>query len=143
VSKFYEDIVKKAVTKDKTRKKLTEKQKLFVEYLADPDNQEKPEDFAKSIGVSEKTLLQWKSNPVIVQSAFQLSITRLGAEIPKVLKMLLQKALESKDISACKLFFQQIEKITEIPETGISVDEVLQLINKVISQQEIDDDNSE
>lgn len=135
--------MKKAKTKNKTGKKLSKKQKLFIEYLADPDNREKPEDFAKSIGVSEKTLLQWKSNPLIVQSAFQLSITRLGAEIPKVLKMLLQKALESKDISACKLFFQQIEKITEIPEAGISVDEALRLINKVISQQEIDNDNPE
>lgn len=135
--------MKNAGKKDTATTKLSEKQKLFIEYLSDPDNQEKPEDFAKSIGVSEKTLLQWKSNPVIVQSAFQLSITRLGAEIPKVLKMLLQKSLESKDISACKLFFQQIEKITEIPKTGISVDEALQLINKVISQQEIDDDNPE
>ena len=135
--------MKSAGTKKTAAKGLSEKQRLFVEYLADPGNREKPEDFARSIGVSEKTLLDWKSNPVIVQSAFQLSVTRLGAEIPKVLKMLLQKALESKDIAACKLFFQQIEKITDIPETGISVDEALRLINKVISQQEIVDGNPE
>ena len=72
--------MKSAGTKKTAAKGLSEKQRLFVEYLADPGNREKPEDFARSIGVSEKTLLDWKSNPVIVQSAFQLSGNPKSAE---------------------------------------------------------------
>ena len=116
--------------------KLTQKQKLFIEYLADPENNDTPEDFAKIISVSKETLDDWKSNPIIVQSISHLCKTRLGTEIPKVLKMLLEKALQDKDIAACKLFFQQLDKISEIPETGLTVDEALRLINKALEKQE-------
>lgn len=117
---------------NRQRKALSENQKLFVEYLADPGNGETPEEFAKRLSVSEKTLLEWKSEPVIVQSVYQLCVTRFGTEKPKVLKMLFEKALKDKDIAACKLFFQQIDKITDIPETGISVDDALQIVNTVL-----------
>lgn len=115
---------------------LTTKQKLFVEYLLDTECEESPDDFAKRIGVPNSALLEWKSNPAIVQSVYQLCVTRNGTEIPKVLKMLREKALKDRDISACKLFFQQIERISDIPETGLSVDEVLKIVNKLMEDSE-------
>jgi len=116
--------------------KLSSQQRLFIEYLLDTESEESPGDFAKRIGVPKSTLLEWKSNPVIVQSVYQLCVTRNGTEIPKVLKMLREKALEDRDISACKLFFQQIERITEIPEAGLSVDEALRIVNKIMEDSE-------
>ncbi len=127
----------KGTTTNKKREKLTARKKLFIEYLSDPgENKEKdmsPEEFAEKHGLTVETLNKWKSDPYIVRSAFQLCVTRLGAEIPKVLKMLLRKSLESRDVSACKLFFQQLDKITEIPETGVTVDEALEIVNKVLA----------
>lgn len=117
-------------------KNLSSKQLQFVEYLLDTECEESPDDFAKRIDVPKSSLLEWKSNPAIVQSVYQLCVTRNGTEIPKVLKMLREKALEDRDISACKLFFQQIERISEIPETGLSVDKVLQIVNKIIEDSE-------
>jgi len=114
-----------------------DKQRLFIDYLSDPDNVESPAAFSRRAGIPLETLNAWKADPVIVQAAFQKCVTRLGAEIPKVLKMLLQKALEDKDISACKLFFQQIEKVSETPETGLTVDEALDMIDKAVRQVEV------
>ena len=121
--------------KNSTSQKLSKKQRQFVEYLADPDSSDSPESAARKIGISRKTLERWKSNPVIVQSAFRLSITRMGAEIPKVLKMLLEKALGDGNITAGKMLLQQSAKMSEVPDAGITVDEALRLINKVIMQQ--------
>ena len=116
--------------------KLSSNQKLFIEYLLDTECEESPDDFAIRIGVPKSTLLEWKSNPAIVQSVYQLCVTRNGTEIPKVLKMLREKALEDKNISACKLFFQQIERISDIPEAGLSVDEALRIVNKIMEDSE-------
>jgi hypothetical protein len=116
--------------------KLTQKQQLFAEYLADPDNVETPEEFAQRIGVKTEILNRWKTNPSIVQTAFQICRVRMGAELPKVLRMLLENALGNNDISACKLFFQQLDKITEAPEeTGLTVDKVLELINRAVDER--------
>ena len=130
--------MKKSTSKNTNHSvKLTSKQLQFVEFLLDTECGESPDEFAKRIDVLKSSLLEWKSNPVIVQSVYQLCVTRNGTEIPKVLKMLREKALEDKDISACKLFFQQIERITEIPETGLSVDEALRIVNKIMEDSEI------
>jgi len=116
--------------------KLTQKQQLFAEYLADPDNVETPEEFAQRIGVKTEILNRWKTNPAIVQTAFQICRVRMGAELPKVLRMLLENALGNNDISACKLFFQQLDKITEAPEeTGLTVDKALELINRTVDER--------
>jgi hypothetical protein len=116
--------------------KLTQKQQLFAEYLADPDNVETPEEFAQRIGVKTEILNRWKTNPSIVQTAFQICRVRMGAELPKVLRMLLENALGNNDISACKLFFQQLDKITEAPEeTGLTVDKALELINRAVDER--------
>ncbi|MCP4726302.1 MAG: hypothetical protein GY863_14755 [bacterium] len=125
-------MTKKGKTGSNKHDKLSKKKKLFIEYLSDPEDNISPKLFAEKHGLTEEILYKWKSDPYIVRSAFQLCVTRLGAEIPKVLKMLLSKSLENKDVSACKLFFQQLDKITEIPETGVSVDEALEIVNKVI-----------
>jgi hypothetical protein len=114
---------------------LNRKQQLFAEYLADPYTSETPEEFARRIGVTKETLNKWKSNPAVVQTAFNRCRIRMGAELPKVLKMLLENALGNNDISACKLFFQQLDKITEAPETGLTVDVVLEYINRAIDER--------
>jgi len=121
----------------KHTKKLTQEQRQFVEYLSNPDNSESPEAFAARIDVKVETLSRWKADPHIVQSAFQICVVRLGAEIPKALNMLLQKALKDKDVAACKLFFQQLDNKMEAPETELTVDDVLLLINKVVKQFEL------
>jgi hypothetical protein len=130
---------KNDIQKKKSSGKLTAKQKQFVEFLSNPDNKETPSKFAKRIKVTIDTLNKWKADSLIVQSAFQLCVTRLGAEMPKVLKMLLEKALIDKDIAACKLYFQQLEKITEIPDTGMTIDDALKLISDTFIQNESDD----
>lgn len=128
--------------KKKSFGKLTAKQKQFIEYLSNPDNKETPAKFAKRIKVTMNTLNKWKADSLIVQSAFQLCVTRLGAEMPKVLKMLLEKSLIDKDIAACKLYFQQLDKITEIPDTGLTVDDALKLISDTFRQNEPDDNRN-
>ena len=113
-------------------KQLAAGQQQFVEYLADPDNTMTPGQFADSIGVLEVQLQEWKSDPAVVQAVFRLSATRFGAEIPKMLKMLLEKALANQDVAACKLYFQQLDKTVESPETGVSTDEVFEILNQLI-----------
>ncbi|MFC1730540.1 hypothetical protein ACFL6I_09400 [candidate division KSB1 bacterium] len=114
--------------------RLTGSKRLFVDFLSDPDNHETPEVFAKKINVDMAMLNKWKTDPIIVQAAFHMSVTRLGAEIPRVLNMLLQKALEDKDVSACKLFFQQLDKTADFPEAGLSVDEALVMIDRAVQK---------
>ena len=135
--------MKKSNNKSKNNSgQLSEKQKQFIEYLLDTECGESPDDFAKRIDVPKSTLLEWKSDPAIVQSVYQLCVTRNGTEIPKVLKMLREKALKDRDISACKLFFQQIERISEIPEVGLSVDEALRIVNKLMEDSESTDSSN-
>jgi len=122
--------------KERCTRKLTYRQRQYVDYLSDPDTTEPPAAFAQRIGVKPDTLNRWKANPVIVQAVFQLCVTRLGAEMPKVLKMLQEKSLIDRDVSACKLFFQQLDKITEIPEAGMTVDEALRLIDNALHRHE-------
>lgn len=104
----------------------------YVEYLSDPERRETEESISKKLKVTKETLRKWRSDPLVVQSAFKLSVIRLGAEIPKILQMLKEKSLEDRDITACKLFLQQIEKVTEIPESGISPDEALKMVKDAV-----------
>ncbi|MFC1554634.1 hypothetical protein ACFL7D_08375 [candidate division KSB1 bacterium] len=115
--------------------KADQRKKLFIEYLSDPDNGDSLDDFAKKNGICPDDLNIWKNDPHVVNSAFRLCVTRMGAEIPKVMKMLLEKALKKDDTAATKLFFQQLEKFKETPEPGITVEEAVKLIRNELGKQ--------
>lgn len=118
-------------------KKLTLKQRKYVEFLADPDNMETEAQFAKRLKIKPEVLNKWKLKSGVVEHVINIRKSTFGTEKPKVLKMLLQKALDDQDVSAAKLFLQLIENIKEVEGPCLSTDDALKLIRKTINEMNI------
>ncbi len=123
----------------KNQKNPDRKKKLFVEYLSNPDSTEAPEKFASRIGVPLEQLNIWKSDSSVVHAVFHKCLTINKAEIPKLLKMLLNRALKEEDIPACKLFLQQLEKNAGSQDEGMTIDDALSVIDKAVKKIKTDD----
>jgi len=63
------------------------KQKLYIEWLATPRTEREPatnKDFANKIGVTDRTLRNWKQNPKLWEKVHMIAKLLLSSHLPDI-----------------------------------------------------------
>jgi hypothetical protein len=85
---------------------LAEKQQLAVEFLVHPSYAAlKLEDVAAKLGVSVKTLYNWRQQPAFIEACDTLR-KQVFSEYRKVADAALMKKVETGDNAALRLFYE-------------------------------------
>ena len=120
---------------DKLKQIKKKRYQKWISMIEKPEGLETKEKFAKSIGITAKTLIQWEKHPTFWKDVKEYS----DREIPKLSDMVrkkhLEMILEKGDTAAIKLFYQKLEGWSERIEQNLSVelkaDEIAEIADKV------------
>ena len=102
---------------------LTPKQQQLLEWLALPKDERHPhtqELFARSLGISEKTLRRWKKDLGLDTLAAELAAANLIKHVPDVLGALAREARKG-NIQHIKTILEMVELYTE--EVNVNVND--------------------
>jgi hypothetical protein len=109
-----------------SKSNLSYKQAIYMDFLASGsiDTHGKKlsrEDFARSIGVSRKTLYRWQANiPDFWAGVHTRSMELLSEKVPKVIESMYQKALLG-DVHAARLILNQADVLKPQPSNESQV----------------------
>lgn len=115
---------------DEQKKQLpgqwTPQQLKMMELLASPFDDRTIAEKAEEVGVSERTVYNWKNLPGWRDGIYDLAKTYIGDRVPKVLKALCQRA-QTGDFACIKLYLEVIGKYIPKQETDLKVGRLEQL----------------
>ena len=98
-----------------TKERLTAKQESYAERLADPKEQRSQAEIAEDLGVTRKTLYEWRKHPLFWPRVREIIDEHSDSSLAKVWNALIFKAVRG-DVQAMKLFFQMRGEFTEKQE---------------------------
>lgn len=95
------------------------KQRKFIEWVATPKSDRDPptyEEFATQLGITSRTLRNWRNLPGFWEEVWHLAEMHLGDRLAGIYKALADKA-EAGNVSAIRLALEATGKIN--PQTNI------------------------
>lgn len=95
-------------------KRLTTEQYLAIHYLAQINNGGKTlAEIAKECGVTERTLYNWRQDPLFERERIAEMKRNLLDKIPDINNAMIDAAVTEKNAAAAKLIYQQLGLLTE------------------------------
>lgn len=94
---------------------FTTKQRQLIEWLATPKQKREPTteaEFAKQLGVTDRTFRTWKQKPGLWQAVADATIKAAGRRLPEVMDSIASEA-ENGNVSAARLYVDVLGLLTQ------------------------------
>lgn len=89
---------------------FTPQQYLYMSILADPNDKRTDEEVAKEVGVSRRTLWEWRQKDGFLDEAYKILEKNVKSHFNEIFDALITKAKQG-DTQAAKLVFESMGKL--------------------------------
>lgn len=117
--------------------RLTPKQVMFAEFLAQPERSMTQVEFGESIGVGDDTLSKWKRNKELQELIWSLTLADVKTDKLANVWRGLVKAAERGDSKASKLVFEMMQKYAPPGVLNVGGDLTVNVVSSIPHQQPI------